>query len=132
MTLYQSKGPLRYSQDTDGLFKLNVAVDPGLVDFYRALIPARVNRQRYAPHITVVRREVPTHMEAWGKFESEEVEFAYSNHVHCGTVYWWLNVFSKRLEDIRLELGLAAFGELSRPPDGSECFHVTLGNNKRR
>ena len=39
-------------------------------------------------------------------------------------VYYWLNVYSTRLEDIREELGL------KRLPGSFEAFHITIGNNK--
>lgn len=133
MNLYTSRGPLRYSTDNNGLCKLNVSVDPGIVSLYLALLPkyVKLNKQMYPPHISVVRRETPPNMEFWGRYEGEEVEFTYTNHVYNGTVYWWLNAFSKRLEDIRVELGLPVSSEYTRPPDGwTKCFHITLGNFK--
>lgn len=133
MELFWSKGPLRYGVDNAGIPKLNVMVCPGIVSLYRALMPEYIDcrPQMYPPHISVVRKEVPPKMELWGKYEGEEVEFAYHNYVYNGTVYWWLNAFSKRLEEIRLELGLPVSTQYTRPPIGwIKCFHITLGNNK--
>ena len=131
--IYQSKGPLRYSYEGDVGHKLIVEVDPEIASFYRSLIPKyhKLNPQRYRPHISVVRKEVPINMECWGKYEGDLVEFEYSNEVHHGTVYWWLNAFSYKLEEIRLELGLPVSTEYTRPPgDYIKCFHITIGNNK--
>ena len=113
--------------------KLNVMVDPGIVSYYRSLIPKYVhlNPQAFAPHISVVRRETPVNMDFWGKYEGEEVKFAYGNVVHHGKVYYWLNAFSERLEEIRLELGLPVSTEYTRPPDSyTKVFHITIGNTK--
>lgn len=137
--LFWSSGPLRYTRNfncADGSYsgyKLNVMVDPGIVEYYRALVPKYVglNGTRYPAHISVVRRETPKNPEFWGKYEGEEVKFAYSNAVHNGKIYFWLNAFSERLEEIRLELGLPVSTEYTRPPDGyTKCFHITLGNLK--
>lgn len=133
--LYQSKGALRYGVDNNGIPKLTVDVDPGIVELYRALIPPwlpKLNRQMYPPHISVVRKEpVIPNRNKWGAYEGYEVEFSYSPIVHSGTTYWWLNAFSKKLEDIRLELGLNVSSPYTLPPEGfDKCFHITLGNLK--
>lgn len=132
MLLYKSAGPLRYETGNAGV-KLIVEVDPGIVSLYRALIPKyhKTNPQMYKPHISVVRKEVPPNMEHWGKYEGEIIEFEYSPHVHHGQVYWWLNCWSKRLEEIRQELGLPVDSPYTRPPDGmAKTFHCTIGNTK--
>ena len=130
--LYKANGILRYSVVDVG-YKLIVEVDQGLADYYRALIPKykEVNRQRYGAHISVVRKEVPPNLEKWGEYEGEEIEFWYDNTIHNGQVYWWLNCFSKRLEEVRTELGLPVSSLYTRPPDSFvKCFHLTLGNVK--
>jgi hypothetical protein len=135
MDLFWSKGPLRYSIDNAGRPKLNVMVDPGIVSLYRDLMPLYYTcyPQMYPPHISVVRKEVPPRMDLWGKYEGDEVEFAYSNYIYEGTVYWWLNAFSTRLEEIRVELGLPITSLYTRPPDSFEkVFHITIGNKKPR
>lgn len=130
--LHKSNGILKYSKSDVG-FKLIVEVDPGIALFYRALIPKYItfNPQRYAPHISVVRNEIPPNIQYWGKYENQEVEFTYSNVIKNGKVYWWLDAFSNQLEDIRVELGLPISSEYTRPPDGFEkIFHITIGNQK--
>lgn len=132
--LHYSSGPLRYSRTSDGGYKLIVEVEKDLAEFYRSLIPKwiTVNRQMYPPHISVVRKEVPPKLELWGKHEGEEIKFAYSNHIYNGEVYWWINAFSERLEQVRLELGLPVSSQYTRPPSDRwiRCFHITLANRK--
>jgi hypothetical protein len=130
--MHKSKGKLHYDYGNAGL-KLIVDVDPGITSFYRSLIPKYItlNPQRHNPHISVVRHEHSINMEYWGKYEGEQVEFEYSNYIHNGTVYWWLNAFSARLEAIRVELGLYVHDKYTKPPDGYlKCFHITLANSK--
>lgn len=132
MRLYSSIGRLKYDVGEFG-YKLILEVDPELVNYYRSLVPKwiKINRQMYAPHISVVRKEIPPNLNEWGKHEGREVEFAYANIVYNGTIYYWLNAFSGRLEKIRQELGLPVTSEYTRPPDGwIKCFHITIGNRK--
>lgn len=131
-SLYPSIGTFHYSSDGCAL---KVLVDPELAAYYRALIPKwkNVKCPRWPAHITVVRqgKEIPTIMEPWGKYEGNTVEFFYSPVVHFGKVYYWLNVFCVRLEEIRRELGLPVRSEYTIPPEGFvKCFHMTLGNSK--
>jgi len=133
MLLHKSDGTLRYSHAGDAGFKLVLEVDPGIASFCRAMMPKYItlNPQRYAPHISVVRHEHSVNMEHWGKYEGQQVEFEYTNYVHNGRVYWWINAFSTRLEEIRVELGLYVHDKYTQPPDGYlKCFHITLANCK--
>ena len=130
--LYKSIGTLRY-ENKGGKYKLIVEVDQGISDYYRSLIPKwiTVNPQMYRAHISVVRREIPVNLEYWGKYEGEKIEFSYEGIVRQGTVYFWLNVFCVRLEEIRKELGLPVRSEYTIPPEGfTKCFHCTIGNQK--
>lgn len=130
--LYKTQGTIRYSVVDIG-HKLIVEVDQGIVDLYRSLIPKSrcVQRQMYPAHISVVRKETPKNLEFWGKYEGELVDFWYDNEIHWGQVYYWLNAFSKKLEEIRIELGLSVSSEYTRPPDSFEkVFHITIGNTK--
>lgn len=126
--LHKSVGVLRYS----GL-NLRLDVDQGIVELYRALVPKSIvlNRQAYRAHISVVRHEIPPKMEFWRRHEGEKIEFFYNPHVYNGKVYYWLNAFCTRLEEIRLELGLPVSSQYTLPPEGFvKCFHITLGNQK--
>lgn len=130
--MHTSIGNLRYSQADYG-YKLIVEVDQGISEYHRALLPKWIdsNRQKYPAHISVVRHEVPPNLGLWGSHEGEEVEFNYTHEIFFGQVYCWLNVFCKKLEQIRLELGLPVSSQYTRPPNGYlKCFHLTLGNFK--
>lgn len=130
--MYKSTGILRYATGNAGV-KLIVEVDPGITAFYKSLIPKYyvANPQKYAPHISVVRKELPPRMDVWGKYEGQPVDFYYDGIVREGTVYWWLDTYSVKLEEIRLELGLPVSSPYTLPPEGfSKCFHTTLANKK--
>lgn len=128
--MYISSGILEYSVKDD-YYRLVVLVDPELHRYLRSLVPPyHVCRpQKYPPHITVVRGE-PPQAGVWGKFQGTSVEFYYENFIHHDGVYWWINCYSEALTSLRLELGLPASYHLTRPPDGTECFHSTIGNAK--
>ena len=129
--LYQSVGMLVV---TEAERKAHVAVDPGIVDLTRALIPPQyaLNRTRYAPHISVVRDEQVPRWERLAELDGRLVGFSYDPRVVSGEVYWWLRVWSIELLAIRRYVGLPDLSELCRPPDGAECFHTTIGNTKGR
>lgn len=127
MYLYRSTGKLRY-----GNSNLVLDVDPEIVRYYRSFLSKRVftHTQMYAAHISVVRKETPD-MSFWNKYEGEIIDFEYSGEIHNGTVYYWINAFSKRLEEIRIELGLLNQRLYFQPPEGYlKTFHITLGNCK--
>lgn len=109
--------------------KLNVIVDPGIVNLTRSLIPKhfKLNRQKYPPHITVIREE------DWKidlSLHNREIAFQYDPRVVSGTTYWWLKVYSPDLLEIRRSLGLPDYSWAAKPPDGEDCFHITVGNTK--
>ncbi len=122
---------MRYSQ-ADGKYWLVVDVDKGIVDLARSLVPKyyKLNKTRYEPHITVVRNEVPSNIDYWRAHSGEIIAFDYSPIVKNDEIYWWLDVMCPRLTDIRTELGLDSTSKWSRPPDGLEVFHITIGNTK--
>jgi hypothetical protein len=129
--MFTSTGILKYH---DNPYKLIVEIDQNISDYYRSLIPKWIksNRQMYSAHISVVRNEMPINLQYWGKYEGEEIEFIYTPGVQFGKVYCWLNVWCKRLEEIRLELGLPVSSQFTLPPEGFvKCFHTTLGNFKQ-
>ena len=131
--MYSSTGNLAYS--TDGGHRIVLDVDEELAAYYRSLIPPwmRVNKPRYLPHITVVRihKETPNDLAAWGKHAGEAVEFLYEPHVYYDSLYYWLNIWCVRLEEIREELGMSVTSPYTVPPDGfHKCFHCTIANKK--
>jgi hypothetical protein len=131
--LFNSTGILSYHRSEGGGYKLVVEADKEIGRYYRSLIPKwiRTNAQMYDTHISVVRKEVPPKAEHWGKYAGQPVEFQYENIIRQGKVYFWLNAFCVRLEEIRAELGLPVHSPYTLPPEGfSHCFHITVANVK--
>jgi len=127
--LLKSVGILKY----DDNYKLYVDVDDDIAKYYLKMIPkyiATPNPQRYNAHITVVRNEIPKNLENWKKYDNCKITFLYSTVIQTNNIYFWLNVYSEELSNIREELGLQKTSEFSRPPSDEECFHITIGNLK--
>jgi hypothetical protein len=129
--MFKSTGTLIYEPD----HRLVMTVDPGLTAYYRSMIPKSmpVQKPRWPAHATVVRtgKETPVHLQHWGKYEGEEVEFSYDPDIKLNRTYYWLNVWCDRLADIREELGLKPKSRWTKPPSGfHQCFHVTVANKK--
>ena len=125
-----SHGKLHYD-DTDGHW-VTLYVDQDLSNYYRSFIPKheRVVRPRWDAHITVVRGGIdfPPKISYWGNYEGEIVEFIYDSYPLNGNGYYWVNAWSKRLEAIRSELGLANVSKYALRPTGYEkTFHITIG-----
>lgn len=133
MKLLTSYGNIIFHDDE---WKINVQVDNNLVDFYRSLVPKyiRLNRTRFLPHITVVRKENIPDKKLWYKLSKttlKDIEFQYSPYIYNdGSVYWWLAVHCPFLNLLRKDLGLEYWSELCRPQDNSNYFHITIGNTK--
>lgn len=108
--------------------KIIVEVDSDLGYFYKSLIPKSkyVHGTRFPPHITVVRNEPFSS----SRNIEHQVQFWYSTDIQNDNVYWWLPVHCKPLNDFRIQLGLPEWSEFCRPPDGSDNFHITIGNTK--
>ena len=133
MNLFQSKGILRYSKTENAGYKLVVEIDSGISKFYRSLIPKyiKIQPQKYAPHISVVRKTYELNLSCWTKNEGHSVSFFYSNVIRNCEKYYWIDVFSVELEEIRKELGLPLCSQFIKPPkEYIHCFHITLGNVK--
>jgi len=123
------KGELRYSDVTAGHRpQAAIYLPREFGRYYFSLIPKEKDAQpqAYAPHVTVVRTgaEFPLNMDAWGKYEGEMVEFVYEPVVDTDGVYFYLNVESDRIGDIREELGLPRYRA------DNKGYHVTIGNIK--
>ena len=130
--MFALTGTLRYDIMSGYGHRLVVDVERDIARFYAALVPRSVGirSQRYAPHVTVVRLETPSMMSAWGMRQGQRVSMWYDPYVYNDERYYWLRVHSDELLDVRKELGLPSSSRLSRPPDGVECFHMTIGNTK--
>ena len=131
---YTSKGTLKYENTTSGP-RAVIEIDQGVADYYRRLIPKYMtaNKQSWPSHITVVRAgiEFPLHMNHWRAYNKEVVEFIYSSVIHMDGLYYWLNCWSHRIDEIRSELGLTIKSRVTIPPPGySKTYHITLANKK--
>jgi hypothetical protein len=111
----------------DGLSRMVVDVDKDIVELARALVPpsVRLQRSRYAPHLSVVRET--RRFGCWGKIDGLLIDYRYSPEAVPGEVYWWLRVECPELARIRRDLGLPEMCEYTRPPDGEDVFHITIG-----
>ncbi len=129
---HKSEGVLNYSIESDVGYKLSVSIDPGIAETYRALVPryVRLQRPRFDPHISVIRKEPISNLDLWEKYQGKRVGFEYEPIIYNNETYYWLRCFSSTLMFIRRELGLPDLSELARPPDLFDSFHTTLGNTK--
>ena len=117
-----------------------VWVDNDIAEYYRSLIPKAkyVQSQAQKAHITVIRAtsnkqiEVPTNLEAWGKYEGEKVSFEYEPQIKFDAPYYYLDAWSDRIGDIREELGLPRFRHTDLGKAPFQSYHITLGNIKNR
>lgn len=127
-------GKLHYDHTEEYGYRLVLEICPGIPLFYRWLIPKwyQVNGLRAKAHITVIRREKPANLKAWGKYEGEVVEYEYDPESlqTDGKIYWWLNCYSHRLEQITEELGMP-FVNYIKPAKGyRKVWHTTVANMK--
>lgn len=132
--LYEGVGKIKCSKIDEAIFKMVLIIDRGISDLYFHLIPTYyyVQRQKYHPHITVVRNEIVPDKELFWSYNNKKIKFYYDNEIKNDNRYWWLNVFCDELYSIRLSLGLKKSYRLYLPPDGKDCFHTTIGNMKRK
>lgn len=129
--MYTSSGVLVYSQNPT---KLIVEVDSEIARYYYSLVPkyVKLNKPMFTAHISVVRNIEPPNMQFWGKYQGVLIEFQYESFIYNDELYYWLNVYSLELEEIRMELGLKPFGDVTWSPDGRHKFHMTVGNLKNK
>lgn len=130
---FTAEGTLHYSVlEEEVSYKLTLVTDPGVAEFYRSLVPKTHKCQpgRFAPHVTVVRNELPPNMDKWGLYENKKVQFEYESYAWYDGTYWWLDCYSEFLEQVREELGLPKYAKWNMPPNGKACFHMTIGNSK--
>jgi len=120
-----SFGYFKYTKNPN---KLIVEVDQEIQNYYRNLIPIKTNRQKYPAHITVMRGENPNHF--INIINNQIIYFWYYGFIHENEKYFWINVHCPKLKDIRQLIGLNPEHTLSKPPDSSNCFHITIANKK--
>lgn len=127
--MFQSSGSLHYSVNP---YRLVVNADDELARYYRSLVPKylKIKKPLFPAHISVVRNCVPPKLDSWGKYENIIINFFYENYIYNDELYFWLNIYSSELENIRAELGLSPWGDVTLSPDFKHRFHLTLGNLK--
>lgn len=121
--IYTGKGYINYCNTW-----AYVQVPFDFIRYYRLVILHTTGKVIQLPearaHITLVagRHEKPKNKEFWGKYEGEKIKFKYDNKINYQHPYFWVVVECKRLQDIRVELGLK--------PNLKWPFHITIGNLK--
>jgi hypothetical protein len=134
-TLFKSSGKIVYEEN----YCVKLLIEQNILDYYFKLIPKyfNANKPRWPAHITIVREkdkletEIPSKPEFLGKYEGEYIDFCYYGNMRHEGRYFWLECYSVRLEQIRLELGLLAKSQITIPPKGfKKTFHSTIGNLK--
>ena len=97
--------------------------DTSIVDYYARMSlgygrPVTRNKL-WGSHISVIKGEVPTKLEAWGK-DYGAVKFYYAHYVRCdNNCHAWVDVWCDKLHELRSDLGL--------PPKTKMSFHLTIG-----
>ncbi len=129
--MFSSTGKLRYSPQLNGnrseKYWLVVDCDPAIGKYYRNLYLLEnyncrlLQRPSWEAHITVIRNEEPPLKELWGKYDGQNIEFKYRPIVRDNTLYFWLDVESPCLLNIREEMGL--------PRQPIYPLHLTIGNS---
>jgi hypothetical protein len=135
-----STGTLRYSPQLskgghtrrDGgstLWWLIIDCDPELGRYLRHqyLLAHQRTRSLQSPlwgaHISVIRGEIPSRMDAWKRGDGTAVEFAYDPRAHETDGYVWYPVRCEAILDLRQALGL--------PREPEPALHLTIGNGKQ-
>lgn len=121
---FKCKGKLEYY--TRWLILL---VNDDIAKYYQRIIHLSNRRvvlqhPKHGAHITVIAgkyEDVGNHP-LWKKYQHQEVEFEYSIDIGTDECYFWLPVECRKIEEIRVELGLS--------PKIPIPWHLTVGNLK--
>ncbi|WP_394999921.1 hypothetical protein [Acinetobacter sp.] len=129
--MFTSVGKLIYDPHKTGIRIIKSAdwwmilkTDEGIVEYYKYWIRkyhnVKFEQTIWGSHISVNRGFPPPNKTLWGKHTGEEIEFTYSNRIYLANdIFFCVDAYSARLEEIREELGL------TRLPNYG--FHVTIG-----
>lgn len=91
----------------DGKERLVLLVDPDIVNYYLSTLPlgTQIQRQKYAPHITIVdRNEKAENLASFNNVNA--VVFYYGSDIQEDETYYWVNTFSNELVTMRWACGL--------------------------
>lgn len=128
--MFSSQGTLIYDPHKNGkrIIKASdwwiiLKTDEGIVDYYKYWIKKQYDvsfeKTIWGSHISVNRGSVPPNKGLWNKYAKERIPFEYTNRVYrVNDIFFCVDAYSERLEQIRLELGLPA-----QPNHG---FHITI------
>lgn len=120
---FKSAGRLRFSSPP---YKAWVDTDPEISSFYRSLIPVKVNKPKYNPHISIVRNKIPSNISAWTANEGSLITFEYESYIYNDETYYWLNVFSEEIDLICDQLGVRNKSSIYN----ESIYHITIANIK--
>jgi hypothetical protein len=128
--MFTSVGKLMYDPHKSGIRIIKpsdhwiiLKTGEGIVEYYKwwlhKLYQLKFEKTIWGSHISVNRGVRPPNKNLWGKYEGEQIEFTYTNRIYrANEIFFCVDAYSKRLEEIRLELGLSA-----QPNYG---FHLTV------
>jgi len=128
--MFKSTAKVLYDPYRPGLRKIRPGslivadVDPNIAKYYRWWVDKQLHLKlqntAWLPHITVFDGKTPLskeQMALWNKHQHERIHFEYNNEIEQHWKFWVLPVESKRLKEIRQELGLPT----------NKNFHITIG-----
>lgn len=96
--------------------------DNEIANYYRWHIERRFGitllKPAFDAHVSIVIGEQPTNIELWGKHQNLEIDFSYTNKIYTNGEFWWLNVQSPAMLELRDQLGL---------PEKTHNLHLTIG-----
>jgi hypothetical protein len=131
--MYKSSGIISHEWIEGYGDRMVVNTDPELSRYYFSLLPKYLNikPQGWNPHISLIRNETPTYPARIFEYVGRKVSFLYDPIVLNDEKYYWINCFSKELEDIRKDVGLPYISKFWQPPlFYLRSFHITIGNLK--
>lgn len=101
-----------------------VAYVPDSIRNYFKLIPKYkcAQPQKYPPHITILRKTVERPAGNWGYRDGAMIDVSYDSCIQHNNLYYWLDAWSKDIQEIRVALGLPEFR--------FDRYHITVGNSK--
>ena len=130
--MFTSTATIQYRQDSGGPW-VTAWMDQGILDYYFTFIPKsyRVYKPRWKAHATVVRPEDKPIIEGtWGNREGEKVEIIYDPYLWADDErgIWWINLWCKEMEQIRVEMNCTIISRITKPPRPGyhKCFHCTI------
>lgn len=142
MQLLKGTGVLIYDPHRPGMksktdWWIVVNTDSEICRYYRWWVYRRymleLQQPSWGAHVSVLRggKPEPDKMHLWKKYQGEKIDFEYSYNVrHSGDttggdrpdVFWFVDVWSNRLNEIRDELGFTL--EFAGKPIK---YHITVG-----